>query len=270
MGFMRTVAAIGLAAFTAGALLSLSVLPAKTQSPDETIGASTKNAVGLSQDEIKALRTKLMSLWNPPTGISANPDQYIVSIRIRLARDHRLVGQPEVLSSGDGPLFEATRDSAVRAVFQAQPYDMLSLTTYDQWKEIVITFDPRVVYTEDARAEANKSVFTTARDYFQRITLNINVTKTTFFAGIGALLLISISFLGITLRRKYGDRTATSLEPDVPISVAKKPSDGELVHKVHDHKTCPTCHNEMSPDTTFCPNCAAAIGATAKPAPLKA
>jgi colicin import membrane protein len=43
-------------------------------------------------------------------------------------------------------LFEATRDSAVRAVFQAQPYDMLSLTTYDQWKEIDINFDPREVF----------------------------------------------------------------------------------------------------------------------------
>ena len=41
---------------------------------------------------------------------------------------------------------EATRDSAVRAVFQAQPYGMLSLTTYDQWKEIDINFDPREVF----------------------------------------------------------------------------------------------------------------------------
>jgi hypothetical protein len=100
----------------------------------------------LSQSELYALRAKLISLWNPPAAVSAHPDQYVVSIRIRLARNHRLVGQPVVLTRGHGPLFEATRDSAVRALFQAQPYSMLSLTTYDQWKEIDINFDPREVF----------------------------------------------------------------------------------------------------------------------------
>jgi outer membrane biosynthesis protein TonB len=104
------------------------------------------HAAHLSQSELDALRAKLISLWNPPPAVSTHPDLYVVTIRIRLARDHRLIGQPEVLTSGDGPLFEATRDSAVRAVFQAQPYDMLSLTTYDQWKEIDINFDPREVF----------------------------------------------------------------------------------------------------------------------------
>ena len=111
-----------------------------------SLGAPVGQAAHLSQSELDALRAKLISLWNPPAAVSVHPDQYVVSIRIRLARNHRLVGQPEVLTSGDGPLFEATRDSAVRAVFQAQPYDMLSLTTYDQWKEIDINFDPREVF----------------------------------------------------------------------------------------------------------------------------
>jgi hypothetical protein len=51
-----------------------------------------------------------------------------------------------VLTNGTGPLFDATRDSALRAVFQAQPYDMLSQTTYDVWKEMDINFDPREVF----------------------------------------------------------------------------------------------------------------------------
>ena len=111
-----------------------------------SLGAPLGQAAHLSQSELYALRAKLISLWNPPAAVSAHPDQYVVSIRIRLARNHRLVGQPVVLTSGHGPLFEATRDSAVRALFQAQPYSMLSLTTYDQWKEIDIDFDPREVF----------------------------------------------------------------------------------------------------------------------------
>jgi hypothetical protein len=111
-----------------------------------SLGAPVGQAAHLSQSELYALRTKLISLWNPPEAVSAHPDKYVVSIRIRLARNHRLVGQPVVLTSGHGPLFEATRDSAVRALLQAQPYSMLSLTTYDQWKEIDIDFDPREVF----------------------------------------------------------------------------------------------------------------------------
>jgi hypothetical protein len=111
-----------------------------------SLGAPVGQAAHLSQNELYALRVKLISLWNPPEAVSAHPDKYVVSIRIRLARNHRLVGQPVVLTSGHGPLFEATRDSAVRALLQAQPYSMLSLTTYDQWKEIDIDYDPREVF----------------------------------------------------------------------------------------------------------------------------
>jgi hypothetical protein len=110
------------------------------------LGAPSGSAAHLSQSELDALRAKLISLWNPPAAVSMHTELYVVTIRIRLARNHRLIGQPEVLTGGNGPLFEATRDSAVRALLQAQPYDMLSLTTYDQWKEIDINFDPKDVF----------------------------------------------------------------------------------------------------------------------------
>jgi hypothetical protein len=103
----------------------------------------------LPMSELEALRAKLISLWNPPQAVSKNPDQYVVTIRIRLSRDHRLVGQPEVLNSGEGPLFEATRDSAIQAVIQAQPYGMLSPSTYDVWKEMTLNFNPRDVFVPE-------------------------------------------------------------------------------------------------------------------------
>jgi hypothetical protein len=52
--------------------------------------------------------------------VSAHPDQYVVTIRIKLSGDHRLIGQPEVVTKGDGPLFEAIRDSAVRLLEAGQ------------------------------------------------------------------------------------------------------------------------------------------------------
>jgi colicin import membrane protein len=122
------------------------VATAATLNGVAALGAPTGHAAQLSQSELEALRAKLISLWNPPPAVSANPDQYVVTIHIRLTRDHRLIGQPQVLTGGDGPLFEATRDSAVRAVLQAQPYDMLSQSTYDLWKELDINFNPREVF----------------------------------------------------------------------------------------------------------------------------
>jgi len=119
---------------------------AETLNGTAALGTSTGHAAQLSQSELDALRAKLISLWNPPPAVSNNPDQYVVTIRIRLSRDHRLVGQPEVLNSGEGPLFEATRDSAVRAVIHGQPYDMLSQTTYDVWRDITLNFNPRDVF----------------------------------------------------------------------------------------------------------------------------
>ena len=77
---------------------------------------------------------------------AANPQEMIVKVRIQLARDGRLVGPPLVLNSGRSTVFQTARDNAIRALFQGQPFDMLSPKTYDLWKEIEITFDPRDMF----------------------------------------------------------------------------------------------------------------------------
>jgi colicin import membrane protein len=115
---------------------------ADTLNSAPSLGTSAGNAGMLSQSEIDALRAKLISLWNPPAGIN-KPEDFIIRIRIRLGKDGRLSGPPMVLTSGQGTLFDATRDSAVRAIFRGQPYDMLSPATYDVWKDMEINFDPR-------------------------------------------------------------------------------------------------------------------------------
>jgi colicin import membrane protein len=110
-----------------------------------TLGTATGNAARLSQSEIDALRSRLMALWNPPVGIQ-NPEEFVIRIRIRLDRDGKLSAPPQVLSSGSGMLFNSARDSAVRAVFQGQPFDMLKPEHYETWKDIEVTFDPRDMF----------------------------------------------------------------------------------------------------------------------------
>jgi outer membrane biosynthesis protein TonB len=99
-------------------------------------------AAQLSQNELDALRARLAQLWNPPAGAS-NPQELVVLVRMRLKPDGTLAAPPMVVSTGQTPTYMAARDSAVRAVFRGQPFDMLRAETYEQWKDIEITFDPR-------------------------------------------------------------------------------------------------------------------------------
>lgn len=110
-----------------------------------SLGTALGNSARLSQSELDALRARLMSLWNPPVGI-VDPENYVIRVRIRLTRDGKLSAPPAVLSRGSGQLFETARDSAVRAVFRGQPFNMLRPETYETWKDIEVTFDPRDMF----------------------------------------------------------------------------------------------------------------------------
>jgi outer membrane biosynthesis protein TonB len=109
------------------------------------LGIAMGTAAQLSQSEIDALRAKLMALWNPPIGMQ-DANQTQVTIRIRFKRDGTLAAGPQVLTSGQGVQFDAMRDSAVRAVFVAQPYTMLRPDHYNMWKEIDFTFDTKQMF----------------------------------------------------------------------------------------------------------------------------
>lgn len=107
-----------------------------------SLGAPTGLAARMSQTELDALRARLMSLWNPPAG-SRNVQELVVQVRIKLSPDGRVVGAPQVLNNGGNVLFQAARDSALRAIYRGQPFDMLKPAHYEIWKEMDITFDPR-------------------------------------------------------------------------------------------------------------------------------
>lgn len=110
-----------------------------------SLGAEAGEAAKLSQTELDALRARLMQLWNPPVGIR-NAQDMIVRIRVRFSRDGKLASPPLVLSSGKGDLFNSARDSAIRALYRGQPFDMLKPEHYDAWQDVEITFDPRDMF----------------------------------------------------------------------------------------------------------------------------
>jgi len=117
----------------------------ETLNSTASLGASRGTAKSLSQSELDALRARLTKLWNVQAG-TERPEELIVDIRIRLTPDKRLASPPEIVSRGTSPRYQAAPDAAMRAVLQGQPYDMLQPSTYDQWKDMIVTFDPRQMF----------------------------------------------------------------------------------------------------------------------------
>ena len=94
---------------------------------------------------MNALQARLQRLWSPPVGF-LQAGSMNITVRIILGRDRRLIGGPQVITSGKGPMFEAARDAAVRAIFQAQPFDMLRPETFETWRDMEVVFDPRLMF----------------------------------------------------------------------------------------------------------------------------
>jgi outer membrane biosynthesis protein TonB len=109
-----------------------------------SMGVATGTAAVISQSEMDALKAKLAQFWNPPAG-AKDPRELILDVEIKLKPDGTLDGPPRVLTSGHTPLFAAAQFSAAQAVNRAAPFTMLKPEHYDQWKDIVITFDPRTM-----------------------------------------------------------------------------------------------------------------------------
>ncbi len=105
-------------------------------------GLAHANAAQMSLSELDALRARLAQLWTIPAG-AKDPQELVVLIRIKLKPDGTLAAAPMVVNNGTSALFAAARDSAVRALYRGQPFDMLKPEHYEQWKDIEITFDPR-------------------------------------------------------------------------------------------------------------------------------
>ena len=107
-------------------------------------GQSTGTQTTMAVNEIDALRAKIAQCWSPPPG-GLGADAIVVKIRLQLNEDGTLTGLPTVANSGNSAFFQAAADSAVRAVYQCQPY-VLPAEKYSLWRDMILNFDPRQMY----------------------------------------------------------------------------------------------------------------------------
>jgi hypothetical protein len=95
----------------------------------------------MSINEIDAFRRRVSQCWNPPVG-GLGAEELSVKLRIKLNKDGTLKGQPRVLNRGSSSFHRAAADSAARAVWQCQPYN-LPARKYDTWQDMILNFNPR-------------------------------------------------------------------------------------------------------------------------------
>ena len=118
------------------------IATAQTINDSATLGAAigAQNAQ-LSQSEIDALRARISNCWSPPPGIDINSKLYVV-LRVLFKTDGSMSQAPVLVEGSASPLGPALAESAKRALLLCQPFTMLKLEHYDQWKDIELKFDP--------------------------------------------------------------------------------------------------------------------------------
>jgi colicin import membrane protein len=114
-------------------------------SPNPGLGKSDGRAASLSQSEIDALRKRLGECWNPPVG-ATNAGNLKVVLRVIFKPDATVAMPPQLVMATASEFGPAMAESAKRAILTCQPFTMLRSETYQQWKDIEITFDPRDMF----------------------------------------------------------------------------------------------------------------------------
>jgi hypothetical protein len=119
------------------------VAAAETINATPNLGAASGPAAAqLSQSEIDALRARISSCWSPPPGIDANSKLYVV-LRVLFKQDGTMSQEPVLVEGTASSLGPALAESAKRALLLCQPFTMLKLDHYDQWKDLELKFDPQ-------------------------------------------------------------------------------------------------------------------------------
>jgi len=121
--------------------------PAAQSAPNARTGPRTIKGIGaqtaMTMDLVDSLRNQIAQCWSPPVG-APHPEQLIVQFELYLNQDGSVAQPPQLLSGGSDSFARAAAEAARRALYQCQPY-RLPPDRYGQWRDIQMTFDPRLM-----------------------------------------------------------------------------------------------------------------------------
>ncbi len=110
-------------------------------------GASQKLSPSLRGQLIGIIQDQLMKCWNVPIALANARGAVVPQVRMKLAADGSLVGQPGVVNSSSDPLFAVAASSALTATRRCAPLRIPAqfAAYYDDWRDVVVNFDARDV-----------------------------------------------------------------------------------------------------------------------------
>ncbi len=125
-----------------------STAPVETSDIDGAPDQAEANLQGtddqLSATIIEALVQRIRQCWTVPPG--AREANVVVKVQFGLNPDGSVIGSPEIMNGNGDPLFDATARSAVAAVLECQSYSFLPRDKYDLWKDLIINFNPNMMF----------------------------------------------------------------------------------------------------------------------------
>jgi len=138
------VAPLGSSSTRAEQLAELLGLPALTAGP--TGGGPSEFKANLTSEEISAFTAHVQSCWSAPAGV-ANAAKLKIVVRVALRADGRLAAEPALIAAPASLQGPAVVKSAMVALQQCGPYNVLPAKKYDQWRLLDLTFTPSGITT---------------------------------------------------------------------------------------------------------------------------
>lgn len=114
-----------------------------------TMLAVSASAEDLPAGVLAKFRDRIAGCWTvPAVEMKTAP---VVRVKIRLNRDGSLDGHPETLNPSSDEAMQGFEKSAERAILKCSPFPELAAVAdrHDDWREIVVNFDPSEIFSED-------------------------------------------------------------------------------------------------------------------------
>lgn len=116
-----------------------------------SLGTATGNAQRLNPSQrdqlIGLLSEQLHRCWQVPIAAQTSDKPPVPTVRVKLNQDGSLAAEPVVMNSSGDPLFRTVADSATRATRRCAPLKIPAqfVPFYNDWRDLVVNFDPRQV-----------------------------------------------------------------------------------------------------------------------------
>jgi hypothetical protein len=109
---------------------------------DDGFDATASSAADISSSVIAEFRKHLKTCSKLPPSVKPS-DHIIVKLRVLLAQDGRLAAEPAIGGGSANMKAIELLQSAIAAVKQCQPYKMLPVDRYGEWKVLDLDFTPK-------------------------------------------------------------------------------------------------------------------------------